>query len=396
MRAFHGKRKYGILIGATLMTFAFGLTGCDSLNSINLTGSKSSGNNEDEKYQLIEEYIDRYYLYDADEEKEKEAMYRALLDGLDDPYSCYYSAEEYKELMEDYEGEFYGIGATFVVKISEDVPYAVSIFKGSGAEEAGMLEGDRLVALEGENVAGVSLDELVKEIRGEEGTKVNVTVYRESTDEYIDLTITRKKVVLETVEYQMMDSNIGYIGVYSFDEHTDEQFEAAIDDLESQGMQGMIIDLRDNGGGMLVTMINMLDYILPKERLVYCLDKNGKNIGTEYSTNKHQVEIPIVILMNGYSASASECFAGTMQDYDAATVVGTQSYGKGVMQQIYELPDGSGIKLTVAEYYTGGGRNIHGVGITPDVVVELPEEINSIEDDTQLAKAQEILLEQMQ
>ena len=194
----------------------------------------------------------------------------------------------------------------------------------------------------------------------------------------------------------MMDSNIGYIGVYSFDEHTDEQFEAAIDDLESQGMQGMIIDLRDNGGGMLVTMINMLDYILPKERLVYCLDKNGKNIGTEYSTNKHQVEIPIVILMNGYSASASECFAGTMQDYDAATVVGTQSYGKGVMQQIYELPDGSGIKLTVAEYYTGGGRNIHGVGITPDVVVELPEEINSIEDDTQLAKAQEILLEQMQ
>ena len=130
--------------------------------------------------------------------------------------------------------------------------------------------------------------------------------------------------------------------------------------------------------------------------MIYCLDKNGKNIGTEYSTNRHQVEMPIAILVNGHSASASECFAGTMQDYDAATVVGTQSYGKGVMQQIYELPDGSGIKLTIAEYYTGGGRNIHGVGITPDVVIELPEEINSIEDDTQLAKAQEVLLEQMQ
>lgn len=378
------------------MTFVLGLTGCGSLNSIDLTGSNGNEIEEDDKYQLIEKYIDKYYLYDADEEKEKEAMYRALLDGLDDPYSCYYSAEEYQELMEEYEGEFYGIGATFVVKIGENVPYAVNIFKGSGAEEAGMLEGDRLVALEGEDIAGVSLDELVKEIRGEEGTKVNVTVYRESTDEYIDLTITRKKVVLETVEYQMLDSNIGYVGVYSFDEHTDEQFADAIDDLESQGMQAMIIDLRDNGGGMLVTMVNMLDYILPEERLVYCLDKNGKNIGTEYSTNRHQVEMPIVILMNGYSASASECFAGTMQDYDAATVIGTQSYGKGVMQQIYELPDGSGIKLTVAEYYTGGGRNIHGVGITPDIVVELPEEINSIEDDTQLAKAQEVLLEQIQ
>ena len=396
MRAFHGKGKYGILIGAALTTFAFGLTGCDSLEDLNLGKSEESEIEKDEKYQLIEEYIDKYYLYDIDEEKEKEEMYRALVAGLDDPYSYYYTKDEYEELMESYQGTFCGIGVSVGVKLNEDVPYAVKVFKNSGAEEAGMLDGDRIVAIEDTDVAGMDLDEVVGMTRGEEGTTLDLTIYRESTDEYIELTITRKEVVLETVEYRMLDDNIGYIGVYSFDENTDEQFQDAIDDLENQGMQAMIIDLRDNGGGMLVTMVNMLDYILPEERLIYCLDKNGKNIGTEYSTNRHQVEMPIAILVNGHSASASECFAGTMQDYDAATVVGTQSYGKGVMQQIYELPDGSGIKLTFAEYYTGGGRNIHGVGITPDVVIELPEEINSIEDDTQLAKAQEVLLEQMQ
>lgn len=398
MRRFHKNAKKRMLAGAVFFTFALGLTGCDSLKDINLEKTEENSleeMKEDEKYQLIEKYIDKYYLYEVDEDKEKEEMYRALVAGLDDPYSYYYTKEEYKELMESYQGTFCGIGVSVGIKVNEDVPYAIKVFKNSGAQEAGMQDGDRIVAVDGTDVAGMELDEVVGMTRGEEGTTLDVTVYRESSDEYIDFTITRKEVVLETVEHRMLDSDIGYVGVYSFDENTDEQFAEAIDDLESQGMQSMIIDLRNNGGGMLVTMVNMLDYILPKERLIYCLDKEGNNIGTEYSTNKHQVEMPIVILVNEYSASASECFAGTMQDYDAATVVGTQSYGKGVMQQIYELPDGSGLKLTVAEYYTGGGRNIHGVGITPDVVIELPDEVLSEEDDTQLAKAKEILLEQM-
>lgn len=396
MRKFHKKGKNQMLACAVFMALAMGLTGCDSLEDINLEKSEENIIEEDEKYKLIEKYIDKYYLYDVDEDKEKEEMYRALVAGLDDPYSYYYTKEEYTELMESYQGTFCGIGVSVGIKINEDVPYAIKVFKNSGAEEAGMQDGDRIIAIGDTDVAGMDLDEVVGMTRGEEGTTLDLTVYRESSDEYIDFTITRKEVVLETVEYRMLDSNIGYVGVYSFDDNTDEQFADAIDDLESQGMQGMIIDLRDNGGGMLVTMVNMLDYILPKEKLIYCLDKNGENIGTEYSTNTHQVEMPIVILINGHSASASECFAGTMQDYDAAVVVGTQSYGKGVMQQIYELPDGSGIKLTIAEYYTGGGRNIHGVGITPDVVVELPEQVLSEEDDTQLAKAKEVLLEQMQ
>ena len=399
MRRFHKNAKKRMLTGAVFFTFALGLTGCDSLKDINLEKTEENSleeMKEDEKYQLIEKYIDKYYLYEVDEDKEKEEMYRALVAGLDDPYSYYYTKEEYKELMESYQGTFCGIGVSVGIKVKEDVPYAIKVFKNSGAQEAGMQDGDRIVAVDGTDVAGMELDEVVGMTRGEEGTTLDVTVYRESSDEYIDFTITRKEVVLETVEHRMLDSDIGYVGVYSFDENTDEQFAEAIDDLESQGMQSMIIDLRNNGGGMLVTMVNMLDYILPKERLIYCLDKEGNNIGTEYSTNKHQVEMPIVILVNEYSASASECFAGTMQDYAAATVVGTQSYGKGVMQQIYELPDGSGLKLTVAEYYTGGGRNIHGVGITPDVVIELPDEVLSEEDDTQLAKAKEILLEQMQ
>lgn len=389
------KIKKGMVFSAAFMALAMALTGCESLEGIELGDFGIKESQEDEKYQLIQDYIDEYYLYDVEEEKEQEAKYRALLEGLDDPYSCYYSQEEYAELMEAYEGEFCGIGASFVIRKNEDVPFAVSVFKDSGAEEAGLLAGDRIIAIEGEDIAGESLDDLVQIMRGEEGTKVNITVYRESSDEYIDFNITRKKITIETVEYRMLESNIGYIEVYSFDEPTDEQFMAAIDDLEAQGMQSMIIDLRNNGGGLLTSMVTMLDYILPEERLIYCLDKNGKNIGSEYSTNEHQVELPIVILINGYSASASECFSGTMQDYGAATIVGTQSYGKGVMQQIYELPDGSGIKLTVAAYYTGGGRNIHGTGITPDVVVELPDKVESIEDDTQLNKAKEILVEQM-
>lgn len=395
IKMLYKKIKKGMVFSAAFMALAMTLTGCESLEGIELGDFGIKESQEDEKYQLIQDYIDAYYLYDVEEEKEQEAKYRALLEGLDDPYSCYYSQEEYTELMESYVGEFCGIGASFVIRKNEDVPFAVSVFKDSGAEEAGLLAGDRIIAIEGEDIAGESLDDLVQIMRGDEGTKVNITVYRESTDEYIDFNITRKKITIETVEYRMLESNIGYIEVYSFDEPTDEQFMEAIDDLEAQGMQSLIIDLRNNGGGLLTSMVTMLDYILPEERLIYCLDKNGKNIGTEYSTNEHQVELPIVILINGYSASASECFSGTMQDYGAATIVGTKSYGKGVMQQIYELPDGSGIKLTIAAYYTGGGRNIHGTGITPDVEVELPDKVESIEDDTQLNKAKEILVEQM-
>ena len=357
-------------------------------------GSSESGSKEEhlDKLDDLKQLIDLYYLEDADEEALYDGMYHGMLWSLGDPYSCYYSAEEYAALMEEIEGTYCGIGALVSQNASTKVITIVRPFVDGPAYKAGMLPGDILTKIDGEDVSAWDIDLAVKHMKGEQGTVVEVEVWRASVGEYVELTITRDLVEVETVTYEMLDDSIGYIYVMQFDEVTTQQFETALNELKEQGMQGLIVDIRDNGGGLLTTVCDMLDMFLEENDLiVYTLDKY--NTKEEIFAHEGSIgTLPMVVLVNGYSASASEIFSGALQDYELATIVGTQSFGKGIVQSVIPLTDGSAVKLTVSTYYTPAGRNIHGTGITPDVVVELDEELKQkpvvpLSEDNQVQRA---------
>lgn len=338
--------------------------------------------------------IDLYYLEDTEEEDLYEGMYQGMLWSLGDPYSCYYTKEDYAALMEEIEGTYCGIGALVSQNASTKVITIVRPFVDGPAYTAGMLPGDILTKIDGEDVSAWDIDLAVKHMKGEQGTIVEVEVWRGSIGEYVELTITRDLVEVETVTYEMLDDSIGYIYIMQFDEITTQQFETALNALKEQGMQGLVVDIRDNGGGLLTTVCDMLDMFLEEEDLiVYTLDKYDEKEEI-YAKDGSIGKIPMAVLVNGYSASASEIFSGALQDYGMATIVGTQSFGKGIVQSIIPLADGSAIKLTVSTYYTPAGRNIHGTGITPDVVVELDEELKQkpvvpLSEDNQVQRAVE-------
>lgn len=347
-----------------------------------------------EKANNLKTLIDLYYLEEAEEGELYEGMYHGMLNSLGDPYSCYYTKEEYAALVEEIEGTYCGIGALVSQNASTKVITIVRPFVDGPAYNAGMLPGDILTKIDGEDVSDWDIDLAVKHMKGEQGTIVEVEVWRASAGEYVDLTITRDLVEVETVTYEMLDDSIGYIYVMSFDEITTQQFESALNALKEQGMKGLVVDIRDNGGGLLTTVCDMLDLFLEEEDLiVYTLDKyNTKE--EIYAKDGSIGKFPMAILINGYSASASEIFSGALQDYGLATIVGTQSFGKGIVQSIIPLKDGSAVKLTVSTYYTPEGRNIHGLGITPDVEVELAEELRAmpvipLAEDNQLQRAVE-------
>ena len=344
------------------------------------------------KANKLKALIDLYYWEDAEESELYEGMYQGMLWSLGDPYSCYYTKEDYAALMEEMEGAYCGIGALVSQNASTKVITIVRPFVDGPAYKAGMLPGDILTKIDGEDVSAWDIDLAVKHMKGEQGTVVEVEVWRASVGEYVELTITRDLVEVETVTYEMLDDSIGYIYVMQFDEITTEQFETALNDLKEQGMEGLIVDIRDNGGGLLTTVCDMLDMFLEENDLiVYTLDKyNTKE--EIYAHEGSIAPLPMVVLVNGYSASASEIFSGALQDYELATIVGTQSFGKGIVQSVIPLTDGSAVKLTVSTYYTPDGRNIHGTGITPDVVVELDEELKqkpvvSLSEDNQVQRA---------
>jgi len=357
-------------------------------------GSSESGSKEEhlDKLDDLKQLIDLYYLEDADEEALYDGMYHGMLWSLGDPYSCYYSAEEYAALMEEIEGTYCGIGALVSQNASTKVITIVRPFVDGPAYKAGMLPGDILTKIDGEDVSSWDIDLAVKHMKGEKDTIVEVEVWRSSIGEYVDLTITRDLVEVETVTYEMLDDSIGYIYVMQFDEITTQQFETALNALKAQGMKGLVVDIRDNGGGLLTTVCDMLDLFLEKDELiVYTLDKYDTK--ETIKAKKGSIgELPMAVLINGYSASASEIFSGALQDYGLATIVGTQSFGKGIVQSIIPLLDGSAVKLTVSTYYTPNGRNIHGTGIAPDVEVELAEELRQkpvveLSEDNQVQRA---------
>lgn len=352
------------------------------------------------KLKILEQCVDQYFLFDsADAQTFQDYIYKGFMEALDDPYSCYYTADEYQDLMESTSGSYEGIGVVVSQNAQTKIITVVRPFEGCPGAEAGMLPGDILIEVAGNDVSGIDVSTVVSWIKGEEGTTVDIRVYRESEDEYYNFTVERQKIEVPTVAYEMMEDSIGYVQVSEFDEVTSEQFIAAVEDLKAQGMEGVVIDIRDNPGGLLSCVVEMLDYMLPEGTIVYTEDKNGK--GDTYTSDaEHYFDLPLAVLVNGNSASASEIFSGAIQDYGTGTIVGTQTFGKGIVQSILPFNDGSAIKITVSRYFTPRGTCIHGEGITPDVEVDLDEELKtkltiSKEEDNQLQKAVEAVKQQI-
>lgn len=380
----------GALCGALAILLIAGLMSCGFQAYSRENGSSDTSG----KLGTLRQLIDQTYMGDVEEEDLREGIYKGFISGLNDPYSVYYDEDETKALIETTEGEYDGIGAVLSKDIDTGIVTLVRIYEGSPAMEAGLMDNDILYKVEDFEVTGKDLSEVVTHIKGEKGTKVQLTVYRGDDREEITVTAVRNTIQAQTVAYRMLDGGIGYIAVSEFDLVTYDQYKQALEDLESQGMKSLVVDLRSNPGGNYDTVCDILDLMLPEGLIVYTKDKEG-NKDERRSDDEHQFRLPLAVLMNGNSASASEIYAGAVQDYGIGTIVGTQSYGKGVVQQIFDLKDGTSVKLTIAEYFTPKGRNIHGEGITPDVAVEYEKNEENPEADNQLEKAVEVLKGQM-
>ena len=353
-----------------------------------------------EKLSTLEMLVDSFYLEDVDPSVYADGIYKGFMSSLEDPYSTYYTKSEYTALMESSSGIYHGIGATVSQDVKTGIITVVKPFENGPAYKAGILPGDILYMVEGEEVTGVDLSEVVSRMKGVEGTKVRISVLREGKTDPIEYTIVRQEIKVPTIEHKMLADKIGYIIITEFDEITVKQFVSAVDELEKAGMKGLIVDVRNNPGGLLSSVVNILDRLLPKSLIVYTEDKYGNRL-EEIAKDKDgkKINVPMAVLINGNSASASEIFAGTIQDYKIGTVVGTTSFGKGIVQKVIPLTDGTAVKLTISKYFTPKGRNIHGTGILPDVEIDLTDELKKlvtipIDQDVQLQKAIEVIKEQ--
>lgn len=311
--------------------------------------------------------IDRYYLNKTDRQKTQDSLVQAMVDSLGDKYADYYDKKEVSRLNEFLTGSYQGIGAYLTENTTEGAVYIISTFKGSPARKAGLKPGDRVIKVNGEDVSGKTVSEVSDLVRaGRAGTSVTLTIQRGKKKKERDIKVVRDKIETDTVASASLPDHVGYIRISSFEEVTVKQFSSALDELKKDGMKRLVIDLRNNGGGVLSSCVSMLDKLLPKELLVYTVDKD-KNRKEYRAENADQLDIPITVLVNGNTASASEIFSGALQDYKRAEIIGTQTYGKGIVQSTYEMSDGTIIKFTTSKYYTPKGRCIHGKGITPDV-----------------------------
>lgn len=370
----------GALFGALIVLSGTGIVSC----GVRLSKDASS----EEKVEALKKLIDEKYMGEVDEDALKEGLYKGYVQGLDDLYSVYYDEEETKELYETTEGEYSGIGAVLSQDLKSGVITLVQIYEDSPADKAGLKDEDILTKVGTLDVTGMDLSEVVTYIKGEKGTEVELTVLRGEDADEVTVTAVRDTVEAQTVEYEMLEDQIGYLAVSEFDSVTYGQYEEALEALSDQGMEGLVVDLRNNPGGNLNTVCDMLDLVLPEGTIVYMEDKEGKR-QTYSSDDAHQLDVPMAVLVNGNSASASEIYAGAIQDHEAGTIVGTQTYGKGVVQQIFDLGDGTSVKLTIAEYFTPKGRSINGEGVTPDLEVEYEPDEKDPEADNQLEAAAE-------
>lgn len=347
------------------------------------------------KIRQIEEMLDTYYVEDYDKELAEELMYTGLVAGVGDPYTYYLSADSLAEQVEKNSGHFVGIGVEIY---AGDDGYIVvsSVTPGGPAEAAGILAEDKITEVDGESITGKTAADVSALVKGEEGTDVMLTIFRESTGEVLEKTVTRQDIQVQTVSWRMMDDNIGYISIMNFRENTYNQFKEALDTLEAEGMEKLVLDLRNNTGGLVKSAHEIGEELLPEGIMVYTMDKEGNREDTLCDDVYN--DVPMVVLVNGNSASAAEILAGAIQDTGRGELIGTTTFGKGLVQRLFTLPDGSGLNVTIQKYYTPNGTSIHGVGITPDYEVELPEEYAQqtnipAEADTQLQKAVEVLSE---
>ena len=388
----------GALTGALAVLLIMSMVSCGiKLPGTSKTSKKSSSTSNSEellddstktKLELLEQLVDESYSGDIDMDDLQEGLYRGYIDGLGDKYSVYYDEDETKALMQSTSGEFGGIGALFSQDKDTKVITFLKVYEGSGAEEAGFKVDDILYKVDGKDISGEDLSEVVSKIRGDEGTTVELTVLRGDDGEEYTATVTRKIVQTDTVYHEMKEDKIGYIQVTEFDDVTTDQYKEALEDLENQGMKGMVVDLRNNTGGNVDTVTDMLDLMLPEGTTLSIKDKQGKESVYE-SDDEHQFTKPLVVLVNENSASASEIFSGAIQTFGTGEVVGTTTYGKGVVQQIFDLKDGTSVKLTIAEYLIAGQFGINGKGVTPDVEVQYEKDAQNPDRDNQLEKALE-------
>ena len=350
------------------------------------------------KLAYLTSLIQYYYYEDVDDAALESGLYKGLLEGLDDPYSVYYTAEEYQELMIDTTGNYAGIGAMLTQRTDTGQVFVVKVYEGSPAEEAGLAAGDELISADGNLAQESELDQFVQHIRGEENSTVELVYARDGEEKKV--TVTRRNVEVPSVAYQMLNDDIGYIEISSFSSNTQKQFEAAMEDLKKQGMKAVVFDLRYNGGGLVDSVTAILDDILPEGTTVYMEDKHGKK--TVYSSDEEKKEtMPMAVLTSENTASAAEIFAGAIRDFDYGTLIGTKTFGKGIVQTTIPLSDGSAVKITMASYYTPSGECIHEKGIEPDIELEYQflgteEQQYDVSLDNQIQKAVEVLTTEMQ
>ena len=379
-----GMLLLGMLIGVILTTMvvggAFVGTRIVNLSKNSNTKQTSAGTGDadsvinDEsikKLEAIEEVINEYYYQDEDIDADKmiEGMYAGMVDSLEDPYSVYYTAEEWQSLMEETEGIYYGIGAYLSLDSATGLAKISGVIAGTPAEEAGLRENDIIYKVDDENIQGLELSEIVSRVKGEEGTVVHLTIIREGETDYLEMDVTRRQIESPTVNYEMYDNGIGYIQIREFDDVTTDQFTEALAVIKGSDAEGLILDLRGNPGGSLPVVVDIARMILPEGMIVYTEDKYGER--DEYTCDgKNELNIPLVVLVNGNSASASEILAGAIKDYGKGTLIGTTTFGKGIVQRVLPLTDGTALKLTISAYYTPKGNNIHGIGIEPDIECE--------------------------
>ena len=339
-----------------------------------------------DKLHLLSMYVNQTYLYDYDEADLAEGIYKGYMSGLGDPYTVYYTKEEFDSMMESQEGSYYGIGILVSQNGQTGIITIVRVFQNSPAMEAGVMAGDIIYKVDGDEVTGQDLSAVVSRIKGQEGTDIPMTFYRQETGEYLELNVERRQVEVDTVLHEMLENHVGYIEILEFDEPTAKQFKDAVAELQSQGMEALIVDVRNNPGGLVDSVVEIVDELVPEGLIVYM--ENSMGMKTEYSADGDYLDIPLAVLVNGESASAAEILAGAVRDRGVGTLIGTNTYGKGIAQSVFPLGDGSAVKITTSDYYTPSGENIHGKGIKPDIEVEMDYDS---EEDTQLDAALEYL-----
>ena len=389
-----------IASSALAITSASALWGDRNADMITIPREEYERLSKYEKLELIQQIVDLYYYEDVDPEKMLDGAAAGLLDGIGDVYTYYYTAEDMEDFDEKTEGEYAGVGLQLIADPDDEMITVTRVFKGSPAEQAGIHAGDKIVGVNEAYYTAYEMDDAVSVMRGTPGEGVKVKVLRDLKT--LDFDIVRQNVTINYVEYEILDGNIGYVIVYDFLGDALEGFKKAVARFEEKNVSGMIIDLRNNGGGLVDSAVGMADLILPEGVVVSMRDKWGRE--EKRTIDGNYFKIPMAVLVNEYSASASEILAGAIRDTGAGTLIGVKTFGKGVVQAVIPFQDGSGMQLTTDRYFTPSGESIHGKGIEPDIEVKLDEDaltrygINNLphDQDAQLQEAMEVLMRSKQ